>query len=135
MVWQLVWLHWIQNKAAKRTKPDRIRIVSLRPVGRHHQFRGTPPHGSRRPLDGAFATHGSSAIIVRGAALGRQGGFSMRHKDVEYSVTRTNDPGIWKWRFCIGTTVKTGKTATSLELLAMRRAQLQINRALKNPAN
>jgi hypothetical protein len=41
-------------------------------------------------------------------------------------------PGFWHWRFCIGDQVRTGKTETSIELLAVRRAQLRINQALKD---
>jgi hypothetical protein len=54
----------------------------------------------------------------------------MNHKGVEYTVARS-EPGFWRWRFRIGDMVKTGRTETSMELLAMRRAQLRIDRALK----
>jgi hypothetical protein len=40
-------------------------------------------------------------------------------------------PGIWKWQFRIGDRVKTGKTETRINLLAMRRVQLHIDRELK----
>jgi hypothetical protein len=55
----------------------------------------------------------------------------MNHKGVNYTVVETLTPGIWKWDFQIGDEVKTGKTETNLELLAMRRAQLRIDQALK----
>jgi hypothetical protein len=55
----------------------------------------------------------------------------MNHKGVEYTVVRAETPGYWHWRFRIGEKVKTGSTETNLELLAMRRAQVKINQALK----
>jgi hypothetical protein len=55
----------------------------------------------------------------------------MMYRGVEYSVSRTDEPGIWKWRFFIGGAVKTGKTGTNLELLAMRRARMRIDAALR----
>lgn len=54
----------------------------------------------------------------------------MVHKGIEYSVTLIA-PGIWKWQFRIGHEIKTGKTETKLNLLAMRRVQLRIDRELK----
>jgi hypothetical protein len=54
----------------------------------------------------------------------------MNYRGVDYTVTPTATPGIWKWQFRIGDEVKTGKTETQLELLAMRRAELRINREL-----
>jgi hypothetical protein len=53
----------------------------------------------------------------------------MIHKGVEYSVTAVA-PGIWKWQFQIGETVVTGKTEAKLQLLAIRRVQLRIDREL-----
>ncbi|MGZ5876376.1 MAG: hypothetical protein ACXWKP_30290 [Bradyrhizobium sp.] len=55
----------------------------------------------------------------------------MMHKGVEYKVAPTATPGIWKWQFRIGDLVKTGWTETRINLLAMRRVQLRINRELK----
>jgi hypothetical protein len=55
----------------------------------------------------------------------------MMHKGVEYIVAPTATPGIWKWQFRIGDLVKTGWTETRINLLAMRRVQLRINRELK----
>jgi hypothetical protein len=57
----------------------------------------------------------------------------MVHKGIEYSVTLIA-PGIWKWQFRIGDEVKTGKTETKLNLLAIRRVQLRIDRELKTAA-
>jgi hypothetical protein len=54
----------------------------------------------------------------------------MIHKGVEYTVTLAT-PGVWKWQFQIGNTVKTGKTEAKLQLLAIRRVQLRIDRELK----
>jgi hypothetical protein len=58
----------------------------------------------------------------------------MNHRGVEYTVTATSVPGVWKWQFRIGDEVKTGKTETKISLLAIRRVQLRINRELKKIA-
>jgi hypothetical protein len=55
----------------------------------------------------------------------------MVHKGVEYMVAPTATPGIWRWQFQIGEQVKTGRTETRINLLAMRRVQLRIDRELK----
>jgi hypothetical protein len=54
----------------------------------------------------------------------------MIHKGVEYSVTAVA-PGVWKWQFRIGDRVVAGKTEAKLNLLAIRRVQLRIDRELK----
>ena len=54
----------------------------------------------------------------------------MIYKGVDYTIAPTATPWIWKWRFRIGDEVKTGKTETKIERLAMRRAELHINREL-----
>ena len=54
----------------------------------------------------------------------------MIHKGVEYTVTAAA-PGIWKWQFRIGDRVVSGKTEARLQLLAVRRVQLRIDRELK----
>ena len=55
----------------------------------------------------------------------------MNHRGIEYTVTVTTVPGVWKWKFRIGDEVKTGKTETRIDLLAIRRVQLRIDRELK----
>jgi hypothetical protein len=55
----------------------------------------------------------------------------MNHRGIEYTVTPTSVPGVWKWQFRIGDEVKTGKTETKINLLAIRRVQLRIDRELK----
>ncbi|MGY3534618.1 MULTISPECIES: hypothetical protein [Bradyrhizobium] len=55
----------------------------------------------------------------------------MIHKGVEFTVTQLM-PGVWKWRFQIGDRVFTGKTEAKLDLLAIRRVQLRIDRELNN---
>lgn len=62
--------------------------------------------------------------------LGPQRDFYMIHKGVEFTVTAVA-PGIWKWQFCIGDRVIAGKTEAKLNLLAIRRVQLRIDRELK----
>ncbi|KJC37069.1 hypothetical protein UP09_27825 [Bradyrhizobium sp. LTSP885] len=54
----------------------------------------------------------------------------MIHKGIEFSVTQ-GAVGVWKWRFQIGERVFTGKTEAKLNLLAIRRVQLRIDRELK----
>jgi hypothetical protein len=54
----------------------------------------------------------------------------MNHRGIEYTVERSETPGFWHWQFRIGETVKTGKTQANMELLAVRRVQLQIDRSL-----
>jgi hypothetical protein len=54
----------------------------------------------------------------------------MIYKGVDYTVAPTATPWVRKWQFRIGDEVKTGKTETKIERLAMRRAELQINREL-----
>jgi len=55
----------------------------------------------------------------------------MNHRGIEYSVAKTAIPGVWQWQFRIGDKVKTGKTETKIDLLAIRRVQLRIDRELK----
>ena len=54
----------------------------------------------------------------------------MIYKGVEYTLTPVA-PGVWKWQFQIGESVKTGKTKTRLAALAARRVQLKIDAALR----
>lgn len=54
----------------------------------------------------------------------------MIHRGIEFSVTQIA-AGVWKWRFQIGDRVFTGKTEANLNLLAIRRVQLRIDRELK----
>lgn len=55
----------------------------------------------------------------------------MNHRGVDFSLALTEAPGIWKWQFRIGDEVRNGKTETRINLLAVRRVQLQIDRALR----
>jgi hypothetical protein len=76
------------------------------------RFEWTPPVPHAKPGQGWF-----------------EGKLQLLHRGIEYSVMRV-EPGIWKWTFRIGGDVTTGKTATNIDLLAARRVQLRINRAL-----
>ena len=62
--------------------------------------------------------------------MGPQRDFYMIYKGVEFTVTAVA-PGIWKWQFRIGNRVVAGKTEARLNLLAIRRVQLRIDRELK----
>ncbi|TPQ33375.1 hypothetical protein C2U70_19445 [Bradyrhizobium guangdongense] len=55
----------------------------------------------------------------------------MNHRGVEFTVAKTAIPGVWQWQFQIGDKVKSGKTETKIDLLAVRRVQLRIDRELK----
>jgi hypothetical protein len=69
-------------------------------------------------------------VVQPGMPPGVRGALKMIHKGVEYTVTLVT-PGVWKWQFQIGNTIKTGKTEAKLQLLAIRRVQLRIDRELK----
>ena len=58
----------------------------------------------------------------------------MIYKGVEYSVAPSAEPGVWRWQFQIGDSVRTGKTQTRLAALAARRVQAKIDAALKASA-
>ena len=64
------------------------------------------------------------------AGWSRNGIIHMIYKGVEYTVTAVA-PGIWKWQFRVDDKVITGKTEAKLDLLAIRRVQLRIDRELK----
>jgi hypothetical protein len=56
----------------------------------------------------------------------------MWHRGIEFSVERKSErEDVWIWQFTIGDRVRIGKTAARLELLAIRQAQLIIDRELK----
>ena len=55
----------------------------------------------------------------------------MIHKGIEYTVSPTVDPEIWRWQFQVADKVYVGRTRTRLAALAGRRVQLKINVALK----
>ena len=57
----------------------------------------------------------------------------MNYKGVEYILTPVA-PGVWKWQFQIGDKVISGKTEARLNLLAIRRVQLRMDRELKKAA-
>lgn len=59
----------------------------------------------------------------------------MRHRGIEFTVAKTAIPGVWQWQFQIGDKVKSGKTETKIDLLAIRRVQLRIDRELKAAAH
>jgi hypothetical protein len=56
----------------------------------------------------------------------------MNRRDIEFTLVQI-EPGLWRWRFQIGETVKTGKTETSLMGMAARRVQQRIDRELRKP--
>jgi hypothetical protein len=56
---------------------------------------------------------------------------AMNHRGIEYTVAKTATAGVWQWQFQIGDQLKTGKTETKIDLLAVRRVQLRIDRELK----
>lgn len=58
----------------------------------------------------------------------------MDYKGIDFTLAPTTIPGVWKWQFQIGDEVKTGRTETRINFLAIRRVQLRIDRALRNRA-
>lgn len=70
-------------------------------------------------------------LTVRIARLKSRRRILKVHKGVEYMIALTTVPDIWRWQFRIGDQVKTGRTETKIDLLAMRRVQLRIDRELK----
>jgi len=56
----------------------------------------------------------------------------MIHKGIEYEIAKVG-PGLWKYQFCIGAVIRTGKAKCSLELLAERRVRQKIDRLLRTP--
>ena len=62
--------------------------------------------------------------------LGPRRDVCMIHKGVEFTVSAVA-PGIWKRQFRIGDKVIAGKTEARLNLLAILRVQLRIDRELK----
>ena len=56
----------------------------------------------------------------------------MDYRGVQYEITKI-EPGLWKYQFRIGAIIRTGKTKSSLELLADRRVRLTIDRLLRPP--
>ena len=53
----------------------------------------------------------------------------MNRRGVEFTVMKV-EPGLWKWQFQTGETVKTGKTKSKLLGIAARRVQQVIDREL-----
>ena len=55
------------------------------------------------------------------------------HESQRHRIHGDDDdgPGVWKWQFRIGAEVKTGKTETRIDLLAIRHVLLRIDRELK----
>ena len=51
----------------------------------------------------------------------------MDYRGVQYELTKI-EPGLWKYQFRIGAVIRTGKTKSSLELLAERRVRQKIDR-------
>jgi hypothetical protein len=52
------------------------------------------------------------------------------YKGIEFSLKMIG-PSLWKYRFQIGRAIKTGRTKTALEHLAIRSVQTRIDRELK----
>lgn len=56
----------------------------------------------------------------------------MKHKGVNFTVARdVEEPDIWRYEFQLGTKWRTGTVQTRLELFAIRRVQMHIDRELK----
>ena len=55
----------------------------------------------------------------------------MIHRGIKFTVVAAEAPDLWRWQFAINGQIKTGRTEARLELLAIRRVKLRINRELK----
>ena len=55
----------------------------------------------------------------------------MIHDGIKFTVAATEAPGIWRWQFTINEKTWTGRTETRLELLAIRRVEVRIDRELR----
>lgn len=53
------------------------------------------------------------------------------YKGIQYTIAATDEPDIWRWRFQIGDTVRSGRTQTRLAQLATRRVETKIDAALR----
>lgn len=58
-------------------------------------------------------------------------GDCMFHRGVKFTVVATEAPELWLWQFTIDGKTWTGRTEARLELLAIRRVRLRIDRELK----
>lgn len=56
----------------------------------------------------------------------------MKHKGVDYSLTRSETPDIWNWRFRIGNLARSGSTEARLPQFVIRRVQSKIDRELRH---
>lgn len=54
----------------------------------------------------------------------------MIYKGIEFAVVATEVAGVWAWQFSIDGEARHGRTEARLELLAIRRVKLKIDRAL-----
>jgi hypothetical protein len=55
----------------------------------------------------------------------------MNHKGVQYEITPSAVPDVWKWQFRIGGKVRVGQTETRIAEMAARRAQIRIDQELR----
>jgi len=53
------------------------------------------------------------------------------YRGVEYSITATDEPDVWQWRFQIDNSTTIGKARTRLPPMATRRVQMRIDAALR----
>jgi len=96
---------------------------------------GTPFRAvSPRIASGPVLILSDSRHLLFWQAPGPIGRYPMKHKGVEYTVAPTTTPDVWKYEFRIGDEVRTGTTSTRISQLAVRRVQLQIDRALNAAA-
>jgi len=66
-----------------------------------------------------------------GASRLSRWGPAVIHRDIQYTITATAEPDVWRWRFEIGGAVRSGTTQTRLAALAARRVQSKIDAVLK----
>ncbi|QOZ52492.1 hypothetical protein XH90_14765 [Bradyrhizobium sp. CCBAU 53338] len=55
----------------------------------------------------------------------------MNHRGVSFTIQKTNSRNVWAWSYKIDDQTRTGRTHTTLELLAIHRVQILIDRELR----
>jgi hypothetical protein len=103
--------HWISYV------PERVRLRDSRELS-----------GAYRQIWLSLEYYAAQHVLSDGSESWEK---AMNHRGVEFTVAKTALPGIWQWQFRIGEQIKTGRTETKIDLLAIRRVQLRIDRELK----
>jgi hypothetical protein len=102
-------------------------VVDRLTAQRRRGYRKTSSLGNGCPIRHWLHNYLSQALV---SAENSRSVLIMVYKGVEFTVTQVA-PNIWQYQFGLGDRVITGKTKAKLSLLAIRRAQIRINRELR----